>query len=213
MSPESWLVLVNRIYFGAGAVAALATAITVATGLAQSRLSDAIADRKDREFAEFKLTSEERVAELQRQTARLKIEQKLTPRSLDAAQKETIRASLVTLSGTSLDVIACGDTPEIGNLIKAIIQTLQTAGWNVRVWASIGGGGLAVIGIPIQTQAGSDLFDEKAADSLVAALQDVGLASARVIPFEGTDLPMALTGPEWNRKAVAKIRMLVGTKP
>ena len=225
MSLEGWLVWVNRVYFAAGGVAALATAATVVAGLAQSRLNDKISERKDRELAEFRLASEATVAELQKQTAqanqkaeedrlaRMKIEQRLAPRSLDEKQKDAIRTMVAPFSGTSLDVIACGDTREIGNLIASITGVLQAAGWKVRVWAAMGGAGLSVAGVPIQTQVGSDPLDNRAANAVVAALRASGIESGIVEPFNGTDVPMALTGPVWDQSTVAKVRMLVGSKP
>jgi hypothetical protein len=46
MSLDEWLVWATRIYFGAGVVLALATAVTVVAGVAQNKLSEAITARQ-----------------------------------------------------------------------------------------------------------------------------------------------------------------------
>jgi hypothetical protein len=64
----------DRAYFIAAATAALATVITVVVGFAQHSLNARISENKDRALAEFRLTSETRVKELESETAVAKLE-------------------------------------------------------------------------------------------------------------------------------------------
>lgn len=64
----------DRAYFIAAAIAALATVMTVVVGFAQHSLSARISENEDRAFAEFRLTSETRVKELESETAVAKLE-------------------------------------------------------------------------------------------------------------------------------------------
>jgi hypothetical protein len=71
MSDDGWLRIATNVYFWFAGIAAAATAIAVLAGIAQNRLNVGITDRKDREFAEFRVSSETLVARLQTEAARL----------------------------------------------------------------------------------------------------------------------------------------------
>jgi hypothetical protein len=71
---EDWLVWADRAYFGAAIAAAVLTAITVVAGIAQNRLNARISENRDRAFAEFRIVSETRARELEKETVAAKSE-------------------------------------------------------------------------------------------------------------------------------------------
>ena len=100
MTSEDWLIWADRVYFGAGAFAAIFTAITVVAGVVQNKLNNQISENKDREFAEFRIRSETRVKEVEGETALAKSEgQKANERAASLEEKaETLRSSNAQLA-------------------------------------------------------------------------------------------------------------------
>jgi hypothetical protein len=79
MSPDRWLSWADWIYFSAAAIALLATAVTVLAGIAQHRLSARISDKKDRQFAEFRVQAQHAI--------------ELTQAEADLAKAETAKVT------------------------------------------------------------------------------------------------------------------------
>ena len=90
MGPEAWLPWADKAYFGTAIIAAVAIALNVVAGIAQNRLNARISQNKDRAFAEFRLSSENRAKELQQQTAAAQAE---SQRAGEAAAKAQERAA------------------------------------------------------------------------------------------------------------------------
>ena len=223
--PESWLPWLTRIYFGAAGLAAVLTVVTVVVGVMQSQLSDQISNRKDREFDSFKLTSNETTSSLRTEAAkaneraeadrlaRVKIEQKLAPRTITDKQAQDFIIVLKQFTGSSIDVIFCGDTPENGQLVDRIYPLFQLSGWTTKIWAAMSGGGLTVTGIVIQNSDDASLESKITAEAIVSNLLSADLAVVWGTPFHGTNIPFVLTGDIWDKNSVSPIRMLIGTKP
>jgi hypothetical protein len=224
MSPEDWLVWVNRVYFGAGGVLVLATAVTVISGVVQSRLNDNISARKDREFSEFRIASETRVAELQQLTAeanrkaeedrlaRMKIEERLAPRSISPDQLMNMGAELSKFSAVPVAIWEAGETEEIGTVSRSVLAALQLAHWSPNLWTWTGIG--PILGLIIVVKPDSAASVIEAADALVAALNGIGLQCIRE-PWAGNwdQFGGMLNGLQTPGPTSAPIRLIIGAKP
>ena len=152
MPSERWLSLSTSIYFWAAGTAAIAGVIAVLSGYAQNKLNAIISDRKDREFAVYKQSSDERIAELQKElaTARAQIaeaqaraaeatqktreaevelEKLERPRTLFADKQQFIADEAHAFAGQRYKVAispAADDGPALWELLRA---ALQKADW------------------------------------------------------------------------------------
>ncbi|WP_159086564.1 hypothetical protein [Burkholderia sp. LA-2-3-30-S1-D2] len=63
LGDEGWFRIVSIAYFIAVTIAAVATGVSIAAGIAQYKLGNRISDRKDREFSEYKAREELKVAQ------------------------------------------------------------------------------------------------------------------------------------------------------
>jgi len=145
--------------------------------------------------------------------ARVKIEERLAPRSLTAAQEAGFQNKLSKFEGTSLDILIYGGGSEDAlPLAGMIAATLRAAGWNVRVWNTISPGRW-YRGVGISTLAGTNQGAENAAGELMAALVTEGIGVGRLDQFVSGELPDTLNGPAWDANNIAPIRMVIGSKP
>ncbi|WP_124485554.1 MULTISPECIES: hypothetical protein [unclassified Burkholderia] len=62
LGDEGWFRIVSVVYFIAVTIAAIATGISIAAGIAQYKIGNRISDKKDREFSEYKAQEEVKVA-------------------------------------------------------------------------------------------------------------------------------------------------------
>jgi hypothetical protein len=224
MSPESWLILVNRIYYGASALAAVAAVAAIVAGAAQIQLNESISKRKDREFAEFKLAAaakalalEKQIAETNRSAeadrlARVAIEQKLAWRAISSEQASAIVAIAANYPATRADVFLVGDSPEVNNLGQLLLSMLKAARWDTEAWSWSGIGSLMGIAVIMKPDANRET--SAAASALSKALSSAGLMSiATTWPTSAwTSVPGVLNGPPFDGNR-AQIRIVVGTKP
>ncbi len=104
----------NRLYIIFGALAIFATAIALIASFVMWRTSTAISDRKDSEFAEFKLKSEEITSRFEKEAAQAKNEQEklqqsnlLLQQSIESEKLQRIRiqSDLQKLQPRSLDFL------------------------------------------------------------------------------------------------------------
>jgi hypothetical protein len=224
MSLEGWSLWVNRVYFGAGGVAAFATVITVLAGVAQNRINNVLTARRDREFSEFRIASDKQIAELHRATAeanqkaeeerlaRMKIEERLAPRSITVQQVQKVAEAISEFSGTDVAVMVAGETQEIGSVAQAVVAMLRVAGWKSDSWIWTGVGPFS--GINVATKPAASQAEEGAPEALVKALIDVGLAAASMTwpPDNWDSFGGLLNGPpQWDK--AAPIRIVIGAKP
>jgi hypothetical protein len=151
---------------------------------------------------------------------RLKLEEKLAPRSLSAAQRESIKAALTQFAGMRIDLIAFvqSSTPDTAPLAIAIGGILESARWRPKFWSTISTGA-HITGILVSVREGSDSATLAAANGIVDILNRERLASSRwdAFNFRSGKLEEApasgINGPPWDEADVAPIRMLIGTKP
>jgi hypothetical protein len=148
---------------------------------------------------------------------RLELEQRLAPRALSLTSTLAIRQRLGPFSGNWLDVFIFPDgSADILPLSQAIMNTATSSGWMVRAWTAMGGSRF-VSGIVISVRDDSDTEVMKAATALRESLSEEGIVTFWEPPFKTGELTKvgvaAVTGPDWNEKVVAPIRMLIGTKP
>jgi hypothetical protein len=224
MASEDWLPWADRVYFGAAIAAVVATAITIVAGIAQNRLNARISDNKDRAFNEFRITSDTRVAELQKLTAeanqraeeerlaRIKIEERLAPRSIAPERFVNLVAALSRFRGTSIAVWQVGEAAEIGNVSQSAFLALRVASWDVNFWVWVGVGPVA--GIIISVQPGADVKLIEAADALATALTAAGLSCSREQwPAEWGQVGGMHNGPLAPTPASVPLRLIIGAKP
>lgn len=83
--------------------------------------------RKDAALANERAAEANKIAEGEK-LARLKIEQKLAPRSLDKAQQERIEAKLKPFSGMPYE-LAVTPVPEAISILTTIDEILRSSGW------------------------------------------------------------------------------------
>jgi hypothetical protein len=179
------------------------TAESFKLDIAKANERAASADAKAAQFNE--------IAERER-LARLQLEERLRPRSLTDDQKSSTIDALGRFSGATADLIAVGDTTEIAQLTGILQSILTSAAWHVRgPWSTMGG--VSVRGVLVCTQKGADPTTEAAANMLVDALIKQGILAAKWESFDAGSLPAALTGPPWDNKNTAPIRIFVGEKP
>jgi len=149
----------------------------------------------------------------QERLARVKIEERLAPRSLTTEQEAGLRSQLSQFPGASVDIfIYGGGSDDALPLAGMISGSLQSAGWNVRVWNTISPGRW-YRGVGVSTRADADRGVENVAGSLIGALAAAGIAVGRLDQFASNELPDTLNGPPWDTKNVAAIRMVIGSKP
>lgn len=186
------------------------------------------AKRADADLARAKAdiaTADARAAEATQKAneadvARLRLEAKLAPRSLNEAEQAVVQQQLSPYAGTRIDIIAFsqGATPDTPLLAIELTKLLAAAGWHPKSWTAMGGNAV-VTGIPISIREGSSPEIEAAANAIVSALRGEGIDSGRYDPLNfRTDalqeVPASgVNGPSWDTADVAPIRMLIGTKP
>ncbi|MDT8836521.1 hypothetical protein ParKJ_03765 [Paraburkholderia fungorum] len=145
--------------------------------------------------------------------ARVKIEERLAPRSLTGAQETNLQNQLSKFAGTSLDILIYGGGSEDALPFAGMIATtLNAAGWKVRVWNTISPGRW-YRGVGLSTSSGSDQSAENAANELVGSLAREGIGVGRLDQFVTGELPDNVNGPPWDANNVAPIRMVIGSKP
>jgi hypothetical protein len=226
MTLEGWLSVADRAYFGAAVIALIATAVTIVAGVAQNRLSARISDNKDRAFNEFRVTSETRVAELQKLTAeanqkaeeerlaRVKIEARLAPRSVSPEQFAAIVSALAPFPATPISIWQAGETPEIGSVARTVLAATQAARWDANLWTWTGVG--SFLGLIVATKPGATSEITAAAEALTTALNAAGLRCVKQdwptgSPWESVG--GMHNGPQNPGPTQAPIRIVIGAKP
>ena len=147
MSLEKWLVWADRAYFGFGIVAAIATSLTVAAGLAQYCLNARISEQKDRDLAAYQADAASKASVANAEIAKLGLESEqvrndnlrlslrlaelTTPRAIDA---EAVTAAAKDFTGTRFDVSVFAPDPEAEGLAVQIDDALLKAGWIALDW-------------------------------------------------------------------------------
>jgi hypothetical protein len=140
-----------------------------------------------------------RIAE-QEKLARLKIEERLAPRSLNKTQSDKITAVLLSFAGQKIEIIEYGLSREASSLSKQIQSAIVAAKWDAKVVGVLSGvepdpGILVLIA--------KEQAESPAATALVRILNDQGLAARLTHDAGFTPEPYA----------PGVIRLFVGPKP
>jgi hypothetical protein len=152
------------------------------------------------------------IAERER-LARLKLEEKLSPRTFTLGQEQSVIETLRLFAGTNVDLIKIGDSAEITTFTGKIASILTSAGWHVRgIWTTMGG--ISGTGVSVSTANGAGAEIGKSANALVSAFREAEIASGTVDSFQGNDPPGGgvIGPPTWGNN-IAPIRVYVGEKP
>jgi hypothetical protein len=139
--------------------------------------------------------------------ARLKIEEKLAPRSLTQAEIEGITAKLRPLGPQRIDFFIYPNDPEINGIANEVASALQ--GWAVAGFQPLGGGNVSGMVVEFDP---NDRSAEQRARTLVSALAVCRLKVNGPVPSLPTppnQLPAMLTG---NTPVGATIRLTIGKK-
>jgi len=180
------------------------------------RLHDraATSEKQTKEIETANLTLQKEVES--EKIERLKLEEKLAPRSLSAGQQKQLADHLRQFSGTRVDIIAFPEgTADILALAGTIREILESAGWNVKAFVTMGAARW-VKGVLVRTKVGSGPETEATALALATGLISHRLAASKYESFEpGLDKlgTAGVNGPTWDNADEASIRVEVGTKP
>jgi len=143
---------------------------------------------------------------------RVKIEQRLAPRHVSAAQQKQISDSLKRYAGQKLNVFVYNSSPEAVSIANEVIAALDKhgAGWALSVSTGQEGSGRAVPGMLVELKPVATKADSAAAHALVEALSHEGLAVAGPRPIW-----MGASGAigSINEDPTANIKLTIGQKP
>lgn len=141
--------------------------------------------------------------------ARLKIEERLAPRSIAATQASALSNRLKAYAGTSIDILRFGDTPEIATFHRSIEKLLITAGW--KVFSTTDRTGLTVVGLAVGLVSGHTKSDDAARGALLKGLNDEGITASAETMHQRNEWPSMTMQPAGANNA--GIRMYIGSKP
>jgi hypothetical protein len=189
----------ETVFFWAVWTAAIAGGISVTAAAISAVVGYRVTDIIQRESNERIAKAEQTAAEAN--LARMKIEEKLAPRSMNQSQQESLKAELAQFAGTSISIrIYSGGTPDTLVISDQIHSVLIKANWLVDVLQIIAGN-LYVNGIIIVINNPNAL---DAAKQLVDGLNSVGIVTnLKSISPELIDA----------NKPKGALIMLIGTKP
>jgi hypothetical protein len=221
---DSWGVVLMFIGAGLGLaalVASLASAYVLyrVADRAQAELRTAneangihVAQANERAKAlEVQVAQANALAETER-LARVKIEEKLAPRTLTSEQRRSIVARIREHKGVSADLLMYGDAPEILLLGEAIGVVLAHAGWDVRgPWTT---SGQLATGVNVGVDQRADSHHKAAAQALVEALRAERVHVDSFSFNDGEGWPNMTLGPlQGLERKRSAIRIIVGAKP
>lgn len=154
----------------------------------------------------------ERAAEANKRTederlARVKIEERLAPRSLSQHQQAEMIAKLGPLAGRTIDLFKYPNDAESTGIAEQIDQVLMAAGWMTRGFQPMVSPGRPISGILIETDP-SDETSANAASVLMLTL----LAAGLVVQPPVSSLPNVPTGYFGSGRPDATIRLTIGKK-
>jgi hypothetical protein len=220
---------------GAGVVTAIAGFVA---GYVGYELSDAIQRQSDEKIAEARkavANANERIAELNRDTARLAADAESSraaiaganaraleaqaelarfkaPRSISETDKPRLISALLPFPGTKVAIYVLGEGPEPNSLAASINDMLIQAHWEALSWNWSGAG--AATGIVVLFKPGNEAEVESACNALVGAFNSVHIDSVKQPwPGDWDQFGGMLNGPNPPSPTMAPIRIVIGTKP
>jgi hypothetical protein len=135
--------------------------------------------------------------------------EKVADRVLTPAQQADIASTLSKFGARKIKVIIVGSTGEISRITQAMLTAVKQAGWTIGNSGNAMGGNAS--GVFVGTHIGSDGNTNAAAAALLSVLHEAGIAVG-LIPQYDDQLPIAMIG-NWDTKATAPIRIIIGSKP
>jgi hypothetical protein len=179
--------------------------------------------------------SQERIAELNKETVRLAadaeqsraaiadanvraleaqaaLERFKAPRSISDSDKPTLISDLSAFAGTNAAIYILGEGPEPNGLAASIRDVLAQSHWQVLSWNWSGIG--AATGVIVLFKSGSAADVEATCEALVNALNSVHITSSKEPwPGDWDHFGGMLNGPNPPSPTAAPIRIVIGTKP
>ncbi|MBS1875975.1 MAG: hypothetical protein JSU00_22370 [Acidobacteria bacterium] len=154
-------------------------------------------------------SEELRIQAEEERLARVKIERRLAPRTLTAAEHARLVAVLKTLGRQDVDIFLYPNDPEITSLAEHVAGALYLAGWTFAWFQPLSGGRVSGMSIEVDPK---DPAAVKRANGLAAALKSVGMEVSgplATLPTPPTTMPPYTFG---GRNVGASIRLTVGKK-
>jgi hypothetical protein len=146
-----------------------------------------------------------RIAEEER-LARVKIEERMAPRSLSPEQRSILVGQLKSLGRQNIAIV-CSPDPEPLGICSALMAALKDAGWTTSVASPIAVGASIISGMLVEAGPNADDDALSAAGMLVSALNSAGLAVSGPAPFRAH--PSAYQGAIAKE---ARITLTIGPK-
>lgn len=141
--------------------------------------------------------------------ARVKIEEKLAPRSITPEQIAGLSKRLKPYAGISVDILQIGESPEITHFRSLIEMSLRDAGLHPLSSTAVGSG--SFIGLSVGVFIDANDSEKIAASALLSALNAEGITAANDGSFKRENWPGFTMAPPDSNKAA--IRIYVGSKP
>lgn len=141
--------------------------------------------------------------------ARVKIEEKLTPRSITKEQIAGLAKRLKPLAGVSIDILQLGETPEITNFRSLIEVPLRAAGLHVLTSTA----SASFVGLSIGFVVDANDSEKSAAAALLSAFNTEGRTALNGGMVKREDWPGMVMAPTGQTVNKAPIRIYIGSKP
>jgi hypothetical protein len=163
--------------------------------------------RRDVAVANERAAAATEAAERER-LARIRLEVRLAPRTLNDAQQKAIAVALSGSARVSVQILMYADTSEVAKIGSDIGAALRQAGWPVGVAGARGR--ISMRGIVVGVTSGATPDAEAAASNLVGALRNNGLGAVIATePYDAKKIATTLTGGVMHQPQVL---ILVGDK-
>ncbi len=143
--------------------------------------------------------------------ARVKIEEKLAPRSITREQIAGLSERLKPYAGISIDILQIGESPEITHFRSLIEIPLRTAGLHTLSSTAVGSG--SFIGLSVGVLADANDSEKTAAIALISALNAEGITAGSAGIVKREDWPGFVMAPKGETSNKAPIRIYIGSKP
>lgn len=141
--------------------------------------------------------------------ARVKIEERLAPRSITPTQISGLAKRLKPYAGMSIDILQIGESPEITHFRSLIETPLRDAGLHVLSSTAVGSG--SFVGLSVGVFIDAKEPEKAAASALLSALNAEGINAANDGAFKRENWPGFTMAPPDSNKAA--IRIYIGSKP
>ena len=143
--------------------------------------------------------------------ARVKIEEKLAPRSISMPQIVSLSWKLKPYAGTPVDILQIGESPEITHFRTLLAMPLRAAGLLPVVSTAVGSGSFIGLSVAVLTDATD--AQKLAATGLLSAFNAEGIPALDGGIVKREDWPGFIMAPKGETSNKAPIRIYIGSKP